>query len=181
MPDSAPPAAERLEARLTRIELRLRRLRVLSMLLMLLAASAAYAAMAGPGTDLVVSRIILEDEMGRQRGLLTVTGGAPAIAFYDSTGQLRGDFGLAQDGRPSMVLLDSTGRSTYSLTERSAGGIVLRLSTPGTDSRVMLRSGAGDAAQVVLSGADSAALTLQLDSMPVVRLRDARGRERTEH
>lgn len=180
MPDSALPADEPLEARLTRIELRLRRLRVLSMLLLLLAASAAYAAIVGPGKDLIVSSIILEDETGRQRGVISVTGGAPSLAFYDSTGQLRGDFGLTQAGRPGMVLRSAAGRTTFSMTERSVGGFIVQLRTPGTDARVMLRSGAGDATQVVLSGADSSALTLQLDSIPAL-LRDAQGRLRALH
>ena len=161
MPDSPAGATELLETRLTRIELRLRRLRILSGLLLLLAATAAWAAIRGPGTDLILSQIILEDEAGRQRGVISVTGGAPALAFFDSTGQLRGTLGLTQEGRPSLVFLDSRGGALLSLTERSAGGSILQLSTPGTPSRVTLRSGTGGPAHIVLSGPDSVTLTLQ--------------------
>ncbi len=166
MPDSSAGAAKTLETRLTLIECRLRRLRILSLLLLVLAATAAWAAITGPGKELLVSRIILEDDAGRPRGTFSVTGGAPALTFYDSTGQLRGDLGLTQDGRPSMILLDADGRPTYSLTERGAGGLTLLLSAPGTGSRVMIRSGADDVTQIVLSGPDSTSLTLQPDATP---------------
>jgi hypothetical protein len=161
MSESPAVAAETLETRLTLIELRLRRLRILSGLLLLLAASAAWAAIRGPGKDVILSQIILEDEAGRQRGVISVTGGAPALAFFDSTGQLRGTLGLTQEGRPSLVFLDSRGGALLSLTERSAGGSILQLSTPGTPSRVTLRSGTGDPSHIVLSGPDSVTLTLQ--------------------
>lgn len=176
MPDSPAVAPGLLESRLALIELRLRRLRILSGLLLLLAGAAAWAAISGPGESLIVSRLILEDEAGRQRGVISATGGAPALAFYDSTGQLRGDVGLTQDGRPAMILLDASGRPIYSLTERASGGLTVLLSTPGTGSRVMLRSGTGQETELSLTGSDSAMVSLRPGPVPTLTLQDARGK-----
>ena len=67
----------------------------------------------GFGKSVCAQEYMLHDEQGRTLAVLSATQGKPALAFYNSKGQIRAWFTLTVEERPDIRFFDDSGNEVW--------------------------------------------------------------------